>query len=170
MGLDSFNNTTRLGYDIKYQKPKKTFQESLSNEAIKEKLKGYKKVSDITKVIIGNHIRYFTKDGFRLGGFLNKFGENYKYLILTNGKLSWSVQIISSNEFWCKMNSKDMQEQIQTEVEDVIENKYKQKYDDMKNQSEYVLKMLKVQQKENDKLKKKLDAIEYVAKKDKKKK
>lgn len=170
MGPDSFNNTTRLGYDTKYQKPKKTFQESLTNEAIKEKLKGYKKVSDITTVIIGSHLRYFTKDGFRLGGYLNKFGENYKYLILTNGKLSWSVQIINTNEFWVKMNPKDMQEQIQTEVEGILDNKYKKKYDDMKNQSDYVLKMLKDQQKENEKLKKKLDAIEEVAKKDKNKK
>jgi hypothetical protein len=40
----------------------------------------------------------------------------------------------------------------------------------MKNQSDYVLKMLKDQQKENEKLKKKLDAIEEVAKKDKNKK
>jgi hypothetical protein len=40
----------------------------------------------------------------------------------------------------------------------------------MKNQTDYVLKMLKDQQKENDKLKKKLDAIEEVAKKDKNKK
>ena len=40
----------------------------------------------------------------------------------------------------------------------------------MKNQTDYVVKMLKDQQKENDKLKKKLDAIEEVAKKDKNKK
>ena len=161
--------TNRLTNDTNYQKPKKTFQASLTNEEIKERLKGYKKVSDITKVIIGSHLRYFTKDLFRLGGFLSKFGENYKYLILSNGKKSWSVQLNNTNEFWVKMNSKDMQEQIQTEVEEIINDKYKKKYDDMKNQSDYVLKMLKDQQKENEKLKKKLDAIEEVAKKDKKK-
>jgi len=37
----------------------------------------------------------------------------------------------------------------------------------MKNQSDYVLKMFKKQQIENEKLKKKIDAIEEVAKKDK---
>lgn len=168
--------TKRLTKDTGYIRPKKTLQDTLTSDDIKEKLKGYKKVHDITKVIIGSHLRYFTKDMktnkdlFRLGGILTKFGENYKYLVLSNGEFSWSVQLNGSNEFWVKMNPKDMQEQIQTELEEVISDKYKKKYDDMKNQSDYVIKMLKDQQKENDKLKKKLDAIEDAAKKDKNKK
>jgi hypothetical protein len=168
--------TKRLTKDTDYKRPKKTVQDSLSNDDIKDKLKGYKKVPDITKVVIGSHLRYFTKDPkakkdiFRLGGFLTKFGEDYKYVVLSNGQLSWSVQLNGTNEFWVKMNPKDMQEQIQTEVEEVISDKYKKKYEDMKNQTDYVIKMLKEQQKENDKLKKKLDAIEEAAKKDKNKK
>jgi hypothetical protein len=168
--------TKRLTKDTGYTRPKKTVQDSLSNEEIKDKLKGYKKVPDITKIVIGSHLRYFTKDPkakkdiFRLGGFLTKFGDDYKYLVLSNGQLSWSVQLNGTNEFWVKMNPKDMQEQIQTEVEEVISDKYKKKYEDMKNQTDYVIKMLKDQQKENDKLKKKLDAIEEAAKKDKNKK
>jgi hypothetical protein len=89
---------------------------------------------------------------------------------LSNGEFSWSVQINGNNEFWVKINPKDMQEQIQTELEEVIGDKYKKKYEDMKNQTDYVIKMLKDQQKENDKLKQKLDAIEEVTKKDKNKK
>ena len=168
--------TTRFVNDTNYNRPKKTFQDTLTKEDIKEKLKDYKKVDDITKVLIGSHIRYFSKDlktkktMFRLGGFLTKFGENYKYLVLSNGQLSWSVQINENNEFFVKINSKEMQEQIQTELEEVIGDKYKKKYEDMKNQTDYVIKMLKDQQKENDKLKKKLDAIEEVTKKDKNKK
>jgi hypothetical protein len=168
--------TKRLTNDINYNRPKKTVQDTLTKEAIKEKLTNYKKVEDITKIVIGSHIRYFTKDMktkknmFRLGGFLTKFGEDYKYLILSNGEFSWCGQINANNEFWVKINPKDMQEQIQSELEEVIGDKYKKKYEDMKNQTDYVIKMLKDQQKENDKLKQKLDAIEEVAKKDKNKK
>ena len=168
--------TKRLTKDSGYQRPIKTVQDTLTNDDIKDKLKEYKKVSDITKIVIGRHMRYFTKDPkkkkdvFRLGGFLSKFGEDYKYLVLQNGILSWSVQLDGTNEFWVKMNPKDMQEQIQTEVEEIVNDKYKKKYEDMKNQSDYVLKMFKKQQTENDKLKKKIDAIEEAAKKDIKKK
>lgn len=167
--------TKRLTKDTNYKRPKKTFQESLTNDEIKEKLKGYKKINDITKIIIGSHLRYFTKDiqkkdVFRLGGFLSKFGEDYKYVVLQNGNFSWSVQLNGTNEFWVKMNPKDIHEQIQTEVEEIVNDKYKKKYEDMKNQSDYVLKMFKKQQIENEKLKKKIDAIEEVAKKDKNKK
>jgi len=172
--MDSTNfKTKRLTKDSSYQRPIKTVQDSLTADDIKDKLKGYKKVSDITKIIIGSHMRYFTKDPkkkkdvFRLGGFLSKFGEDYKYLVLQNGNFSWSVQLNGTNEFWVKMNPKDMQEQIQTEIEEIVNDKYKKKYEDMKNQSDYVLKMLKKQQSDNDKLKKKLDAIEEAAKKDK---
>jgi uncharacterized protein YbcI len=166
----------RLSNDTNYSRPKKTIQDILTKEEIKEKLMNYKKVEDITKIVIGSHIRYFTKDiktkknMFRLGGFLTKFGEDYKWLILSNGEFSWSVQINRNNEFWVKINPKDMQEQIQTELEEVIGDKYKKKYEDMKNQTDYVIKMLKDQQKENNKLKQKLDAIEEVAKKDKNRK
>ena len=172
--MDSTNfKTKRLTKDSGYQRPIKTVQDSLTADDIKDKLKGYKKVSDITKIIIGSHMRYFTKDPkkkkdvFRLGGFLSKFGEDYKYLVLQNGNFSWSVQLNGTNELWVKMNPKDMQEQIQTEIEEIVNDKYKKKYEDMKNQSDYVLKMLKKQQSDNDKLKKKLDAIEEAAKKDK---
>ena len=167
--------TKRLTNDTTYVRPKKTIQDTLTKEEIKEKLKDYKKVDDITKVLIGSHIRYFIEESktkklmFRLGGNLTKFGEDYKYLVLSNGQFSWSVQINKNNEFWVKINAKEMQEQIQTELEEIIDDKYKKKYEDMKNQTDYVVKMLKDQQKENDKLKKKLDAIEKVAKKESKK-
>ena len=167
--------TKRLTNDTNYVRPKKTIQDTLTKEEIIEKLKDYKKVKDITKVLIGSHIRYFIKDLktkkplFRLGGNLTKFGEDYKFLILSNGQFSWSVQINENTEYWVKINAKEMQEQIQTELEEIIDDKYKKKYEDMKNQTDYVVKMLKDQQKENDKLKKKLDAIEEVAKKEFKK-
>ena len=123
--------TKRFVNDTNYNRPKKTIQDTLTKEDIKEKLKDYKKVDDITKVLIGSHIRYFIKDlktkktMFRLGGFLTKFGENYKYLVLSNGQFSWSVQINENTEYWVKINAKEMQEQIQTELEEIIDDKYK---------------------------------------------
>ena len=170
-----FNKTKRLTKDTSYVRPKKTLQDSLSNDDIKEKLKDYKKISDIRKVVIGTHIRYFTKDKegkkpvFRLGGFLTKFGDEYKYIILSNGSVSWSVQNNGSNEFWAKMNSKEITEIQETEVEQKtkhVEDKYKK----LKEQTEYVIKLLEDQKKENDKLNKKLKEIESVTKTNKNKK
>ena len=181
-------STKRLSKDTTYVRPKKTTQDTMSNDEIKEKLKGYKKVDDIKTVVIGNHLRYFTKTAnskkpvFRLGGFLNKFGENYKYIVLGNGQLSWSVQLNGSNEFWAKMSKKEYEQNIETEIQDQVEkrvqeqtenigvsdDKYKDKYTTLKNQTEYILKLLEEQKQENEKLDKKLKSIEKVAKKEKK--
>ena len=176
MDPQMFNKTTRLSKKTDYVRPKKTFQDSMSSDDIKEKLKEYKKVTDIRKVIIGTHVRYFTKDKetkanvFRLGGFLTKFGDEYKYVILSNGSISWSVQNNSSNEFWAKMNSKEILQTAETEVED--KNKEQQhvieKYKKLKEKNDYMTSLLEEQQKQNEKLTKKLKEIESVAKKNKK--
>ena len=81
-----------------YNRPAKTYQDTLSNTDIKDKLKDYKKVNDMSKVSISTHLRYFTKDKngnqlFRLGGVLTKIDPEQRYVILSNGSLSWSVQI-----------------------------------------------------------------------------
>ena len=171
-----FNKTKRLSRDTGYVRPKKTFQDSMSSDDIKEKLKEYKKVTDVRKVIIGTHMRYFTKDKdtkanvFRLGGFLTKFGDEYKYVILSNGSISWSVQNNSSNEFWAKMNSKEILKTAETEVEDKDKEQQHviEKYKKLKEKNEYMSSLLEEQQKQNEKLTKKLKDIEAVAKKNKK--
>lgn len=168
-----FNKTKRLTKDSTYIRPKKTLQETLTNDDIKEKLKDYKKVSDIRKIVIGTHMRYFTKDKdgkkpvFRLGGFLTKFGDDYKYVVLSNGTVSWSVQNNGTNEFWAKMNSKELTEAQETEVEEKTKH-IEEKYKKLKDKNEYIIKILEEQKKENDKLAKKLKEIESVAKKNKK--
>jgi len=176
-----FAKTKRLTKDTSYVRPKKTVQDIMSNEEIKEKLQGYEKVNDIKKVIIGSHLRYFapSKDSnkpvFRLGGFLTKFGDDYKYIVLSNGTLSWSVQLNGTVEFWVKLSQKQFQEKIETEVEEKLkhssnDDKYKEKYRDAKNQSEYLKKLYEEQKKETEKLEKKIKAIEDATKKDKNKK
>ena len=176
MDPQMFNKTKRLSRDTGYVRPKKTFQDSMSSDDIKEKLKEYKKVTDVRKVIIGTHMRYFTKDKdtkanvFRLGGFLTKFGDEYKYVILSNGSISWSVQNNSSNEFWAKMNSKEILKTAETEVEDKDKEQQHviEKYKKLKEKNEYMSSLLEEQQKQNEKLTKKLKDIEAVAKKNKK--
>ena len=94
------NNTKRLTVDK--VKTQNSYQNKLSPKEIKEKLEEYKKVEDISKVSLNSHLRYFTineKSGekqFRLGGFLTKIDSDKGYLILSNGNLSWSVQLKDS--------------------------------------------------------------------------
>jgi len=187
MDPNNIVKTKRLSKDTAYVRPKKTVQDTMSNDEIKEKLQGYKKVEDIRKILIGSHLRYFAKvknsktPVFRLGGFLTKFGDDYKYVVLSNGEFSWSVQLNGTNEFWAKMNQKEFKEKIETEVEQKIkqtqqtqqddsDDKYKEKYKQVKGQNDYIIKLLEEQKKENDKLAAKLKAIENAAKKDKNKK
>jgi len=168
--MDLINKTKRLSKDTSYVRPKKTLQDTLSNDDIKDKLKDYKKVTDIRKVVIGTHMRYFAKDkvtkkpAFRLGGFLTKFGDDYKYVVLSNGTISWSVQNNADTQFWSKMNSKEIVTNLETEIEEKTDDKVKK----LKEKNEYLIKLIEEQQKESEKLAKKLKEIESVTKKVKK--
>ncbi|VVU94748.1 hypothetical protein CPAV1605_473 [seawater metagenome] len=120
--MQSEKITKRLSRDSAYSRPKKTYQEKLSPDDIEEKLEEYIKVEDIAKVPLNSHIRYFTynpktkKKEFRLGGFLTRKDNPDKYVILSNGNLSWSVQT-AETLFFKKMSIKE----LKTEYEDQIE-------------------------------------------------
>ena len=78
-----------------YQRPKKTYTDTLqTNEGMKEKLKNYVQVDDVEDININTHVRYVTlkegKQRFCLGGLLRKIHP--KYVVLSNGTFSWSVQ------------------------------------------------------------------------------
>jgi hypothetical protein len=113
--------TKRITRDKGYQRPDKTYQDKLSNQEIKEKLKEYKKVVDIRTVSIGTHIRYFSIDPkskekvFRLGGTLNKIDPDGKYVILSNGSVTWSVQIPNAI-FFQKMSEGEFKEELKKEI------------------------------------------------------
>jgi hypothetical protein len=98
----------------------------LTNQDIKEKLKEYKKCDDIRKVSIGTHIRYFTVDTqtkekvFRLGGTLNKIDPEGRFVILGNGSISWSVQILGT-QFWQKLTEAEFKEELKKELKKEIE-------------------------------------------------
>jgi hypothetical protein len=115
------NFTKRLTKDATYMRPQKTYTDNLSNQDIKEKLKDYKKVSDIRTISIGSHIRYFTIDPktkekvFRLGGMLNKIDPEGRFIVLSNGQVTWSVQIPNS-VFWVKMSESEYKEELKKEI------------------------------------------------------
>ena len=115
--------TKKIGSDPAYKRPKKTMQEQLTAEEIAEKLQGYERVDDINEVPINTHLRYFTteKDGtqvFRMGGFLQNKQNADKYVYLSNGKISWSVQP-SKTIFFRKLSH--------TEEIDALHRHYKKK-------------------------------------------
>ncbi|ANB50419.1 hypothetical protein [Powai lake megavirus] len=132
----------KLGSDSSYRRPKMTYQDQLSQDEINEKIQGYSQVDDISQVPVNTHIRYFiTQDdgsyAFRMGGFLKDKSNSDKYVVLTNGKNHWSVQVkdtiflrkMSHTEeieslhetYRNKLHEKD---KIITKMEKIIKKKY----------------------------------------------
>ena len=133
-----------------YKRPKITAQDKLTAKQIKELLENYVEIDDIKDVPLDTHIRYFTKDKdkkkFRTGGFLLNKAKSDKYIILTNRKISWSVDTNNSILFKA-LSAKELTEIHQVEIselKDVLKKLYKES------------KVLKKENKElKDKLKKK---------------
>lgn len=126
------------------------YQEKLTKDEIKQKLKDYIPVEDITKLPVGIHIRYFsinpkTKEKkFRTGGFVSRIDSKYRYIILRNDiNKSWSVQLKDSILFQ-KMTSEEIRDQIKDQL--------KQKYGKYKEQ-------VKILKEENRKLKETIKEI-----------
>ncbi len=117
-------NNTRIT-NKPYVSKGKTYQQSLSNAEIKEKLKEYCKVDDITKISIGTHLRYFTIDPktkektFRLGGTLNKIDPEHRFIILSNGTITWSAQI-GNCIFFKKLTDAELKAEMKEELKKEI--------------------------------------------------
>uniref|UniRef100_A0A6C0IWJ1 Uncharacterized protein n=1 Tax=viral metagenome TaxID=1070528 RepID=A0A6C0IWJ1_9ZZZZ len=92
--LQSESKTKRLSKSV-YNRPETTLTDTLqTNTEMTKKLANYMRVDDIEDVNINTHVRYVTlkegKQRFCLGGLLKKIHS--KYVILSNGTFSWSVQ------------------------------------------------------------------------------
>ena len=99
---------TRLT-QTEYTRPPRTYQDSLTQEQIKEKLQDHTKVDSISEVPLNTPLRYFTYRAnpetktqervFRLGGRLINKNHADKYVVLSNGTHSWSVNTATSTFF-----------------------------------------------------------------------
>lgn len=140
--MNNFNTTKRLTDDSDYKKVGKSLQQSLSPNDIKEKLQEYTQLETINDVPLNSHIRYFTidkksgKKQFRLGGFLTKIDN--EYVVLSNGKLSWSVQK-NNSIFFKKMSY----EELKQELIEKISNKFEKKIISLEKENESLKTTLK---------------------------
>lgn len=125
-----------------YKRPKVTAQDKLTAKQIKELLENYVEIDDIKDVPLDTHIRYFTKDKdkkkFRTGGFLLNKAKSDKYIILTNRKISWSVDTKNSILFKA-LSAKELTEIHQVEI-DELKNVIKKLYKENKQLKEKIKK------------------------------
>ena len=141
------STTKRLTYDTQNYKNKKSYQDSLSPDEIKQKLEEYRLVDDVLVVPLNTHLRYFTIDpktgdkSFRLGGFLTKIDK--EYIILSNGKLRWSVQL-KNTVFFEKMTFTDLKK----DLTDSIKKKYEDEIDQLMEENKKLKNTLKEVKKE----------------------
>ena len=159
--------------DKNYKRPETTYQDTLTNKEIKEKLKDYKICSNIKTVSIGTHLRYFITNSnkekvFRLGGTLNKIDPEGRYIILGNGSLSWSVQIAEA-QFWQKLSEHELKEELKEELkkESLLDDSKSQ---NLEKENKNLKKELKLLIKKNEILSAQLDKIASEIKKEKKSK
>lgn len=144
----------KLGTDSQYKRPKKTFQEKLTNDQINDKLKGYERVEDISDVPLNTHIRYFLKmpDGtqaFRTGGFLHNKKEADTYVMLSNGQHIWSVQVKDAI-FFRKMTHHEEIQALHNHYQKLLSEK-DEKIDKLKKYIKTLNKNYKDNNKDNNK-------------------
>lgn len=99
---------TRLA-DKPYSRPPQTYQDTLTPEQIREKLQDHTKVRELSEVPLHTHLRYFVDKEdpktkkverlFRVGGRLIKKDQCDKFVVLSNGKASWSVNTTTATFF-----------------------------------------------------------------------
>jgi len=132
-------NEKRISKDD-YKRPKHTIQDKMTEDEIEEKLEDYVEIEDIFKVPLNSHIRYYTlipgKDGeikkaFRLGGQLKNKDNADKYIILSNGKVTWTVQIDTSI-LYRKMTLEEIKEDYENIIKDLEETNLQLKKDNKK--------------------------------------
>jgi len=108
--------------ETKYVRPMLTYTDKLSKEQVKELLIDYEQIKSLEQlknIPAGTHIRYFEyKDKelkFRTGGILTVVSGIPEYLILSSGKLSWSVQI-NKCIFFKRITIKQVREEFERKI------------------------------------------------------
>jgi hypothetical protein len=156
--------TTRITKD-KYKKPANTVQDNLTQEDIDILLEEYNEIDNIHQLKTGVHIRYYTitknkqnieKKLFRMGGTIIKVDFEKKYLVLSNQRITWSVQLNDKNIFYKKMTTDEIKEFYENELNSAeteqmqIKSNYKdmqKKYQELILQNEKLVKKVEYQNK-----------------------
>ncbi len=140
--MNNFISTKRLTSGTEYKKEGKSLQQTLSPNDIKEKLQEYSQLDNIDEAQLNSHIRYFTidkktgKKQFRLGGFLTKIDKDY--VVLSNGRLSWSVQK-NTSIFFKKLSYTELKD----ELIEKISSKFEKKLNSLEKENETLKNTLK---------------------------
>jgi hypothetical protein len=141
---------TQTQYKDGYIRPNKTKTDELDEDQIVDKLMDYKKIETINELVPKMHIRYFLlevdkKKGtvtrkFRMGGFIVKVDPVEKYVVLSNGKASWSIQF-DNVVIYRKLSISEIKEEYETDLEKAqkVNNKLMSKFTKL-NQSYEILK------------------------------
>jgi len=134
-----------------YTRPKVTYQDQLDEDQINEKLLDYIEVDSIVTVPINTHVRYYVIDtdektgkitkSFRLGGFLSNKDKAEQYVILTNNKISWSVNTQKAI-FYRKLKSDEIYAKFYDRV-NLLENENNELKNLVKEKNETIQKLLK---------------------------
>lgn len=108
-----------------YKRPKETYTDRLDEEDITNLLQDYVKVENIFEVKLNTHLRYFSLESdkktgtinrkFRMGGYLSNKDHADKYVILSNGKKTWSVQVQTA-VFYRKMTIQEIKEEYERDL------------------------------------------------------
>lgn len=139
-----------------YKRPIYTVQDTLTDKEINAMLEDYVEieVSDLPSIAITTHIRYFTiehdnkgyaKKVFRIGGNLVKVDKELRYIVLKNGRESWSVQ--TDHSIFYRQITID---ELKDEYEEIIDD-YEKEILDLKNTNRKLYEKLKSKNKNKDK-------------------
>lgn len=115
---------------------------TLSKDEINTLLEDFIEIENIFDVKLGTFLRYFTINyvngeplkEFRLGGYLHKLFKDY--IVLTNGRTTWSVQIADS--IFYRELTKD---EIKDEYEELLDE-YEKEIMDLKHINKKLYKKL----------------------------
>jgi hypothetical protein len=137
---------SKSDYKSDYKRPKVTYQEQLKQSDIEEKMSGYIQVDNIYEVPLNTHLRYYTIDEngnqhFRMGGFLKIRENGQPFVMLTNYKHDWSVQI-AGTVFFRKATPKEQKEEIEKNYSEIIDKKDKE-IEQLKDKIEQLQKALR---------------------------
>ena len=130
------------------KKKDKTFQESLTDDDIHILLEYYEQINNIHELKPGLLIRYYKISNennkitklFRIGGTIIKIDFDKQYIIVSNGKINWSVQIENSI-FYRKITYDDLKKFYENELDnkDLEIKKYKKYISNLKNKINTIL-------------------------------